>query len=421
MLGSNKDGIINIDLSVINSIQVNRIVCIGSTAANGRLRIYFSKSCAYRKTSCNSEKDSLYLLVCKLLPQEVKGSLLAEDELLQNNSKAYSMSGTVNMYILVKEENINPFLKEVYYKILSKKQLIFDNLNTYGICVLARVINNKSHDSFDEFKALQSVEMLANAEYRSYDLEEKNIIKEKSLQNYEIFSRTLNHIGGITINKVTCIGNTEFPDNYLRVYTNNKKRKDKVLPCETSLFMFTCKVPSHIVKADTILTGILTVLKSSIIPKRGDSLFFTVFLLVFKDKLTTFLDEVYYNEKSYNVTNLNEYGKVVLAYPAYPLEANISSKKNCFPWEIKILKELGILESAMESRLMILGDDTPRTQLPSSESEVRNYSTFSSFQEEEEITHSGNISAFSTFRERVRTLFSNVRSNRIEYRNVNHQ
>ncbi|WDM84911.1 DUF3023 domain-containing protein [Ehrlichia sp. JZT12] len=421
MLSSHKNGIINIDLSVINDIKVDKVICIGSTAANGRLRIYFSKSCAHRKFECNSRKDSLFLLACKLLSQEVKGSLLAEDELLQNNSEAYGMSGTVNMYILVREENMGSFLREVYYKILSKEKLIFDNLGMYGTCVLARAVNNKSNDSFDEYKALQSVEMLANAEYRSYDLEEKDIKKEQSLQNYKIFSKTLNRIGGMTINKVTCIGNTESSDNYLRVYVNNKKRKDKVLPCGTSLFMFTCKVPSNVVKEDTILTGISAELKrSSIIPKRGNSLFFIVFLLVFKDTLCRFF-EIYTQQKSYNVSNLGQYGKVVLAYP---LQDNISSKKNCLPWEIETLKELRILESAMESRLIILGDHESRIQLFSSENGVGNYSSFSSFQQEEkeEITHRNDGGgAFSTFKERVCTLFSNVRSNRIEYRNVNHQ
>ncbi|WDM84913.1 DUF3023 domain-containing protein [Ehrlichia sp. JZT12] len=437
MLGSNKDGIINIDLSAINSIAVSQILCIGNTASDGKLRIYVSKNCAHRKTSCNSYKNSLFLLTCNSLPEEVKEVLIAENELLQNNSKAHGMSVTLNMYILVREENISLFLKEVYYKILSKKQLIFDNLGMYGTCVLARIVNTKY--SFNERKALQNVgnQLLASAEYRAYDLEEENIKKEKSFQNYEIFIRTLNSIEGTTINKVTCIGNTEFEDNHLKVYVNNKNQKNEVSPYGTSLFMFVCKVPHKVVKADTTLTGISLGFKkrSSTTSRKSDSLFFIVFLLVFKDTLCTFLHEVYNNKKSCNIINPSKYGKVVLAYP---LQDNIPSNLHCLPWEAEIIKELGILESAVESRLIILDgnesrtqlssagsevrdDDTLRTRLLSSENEVRNYSTFSSFQEEEEITHSGNSGTFSKFRERVRTLFSNVRHNRIEYRNLNHQ
>ncbi|WDM84909.1 hypothetical protein K6025_03365 [Ehrlichia sp. JZT12] len=76
----------------------------------------------------------------------------------------------------------------------------------------------------------------------------------------------------------------------------------------------------------------------------------------------------------------------------------------------------------MESRLIILGENEPKTLLLSSENQLGNYSSFSSFQEEEAaITTSSNGSAFSTLRERVSTLFNNVKPSQVGHRNVNHQ
>ncbi|WDM84908.1 DUF3023 domain-containing protein [Ehrlichia sp. JZT12] len=410
MLGSNKDGIIDVDLAVINSIKIYRILCIGSTTAKGKLRVYFSKNSANRKFSCNSCKNSLFLLVGKLLTQESKKSLLSEDELLQNSSEVYCTSGKVNMYILVDIDNIHDFLKEVYYKVLRKDQRIFDNLATYGVCVLARVVRNRllGHDSFDEYSALKSVKnkLLANAEYRSYDLEEENIIKEKALQNYGIFSRTINRIDGITIQQVKCIGNTEPGEHRLRVYLT-KNRKDQVLAYGTSLFVFRCKVPLNVVKNNVTLNEILLGLKSrSIISRKNPGLSFIVFLLVFEDKLCKFLHEVCIQSERCDVDDLRQYGKVVLAYPS---KSSTPLKKNCLLWDLKILKELGILDSLTKSRLVILG-----------ENKVANHSPFNSFYEEE-TTHGSSGAPFSMLKERVSTLFNNVKSSRIGYRNVNHQ
>ncbi|WDM84910.1 DUF3023 domain-containing protein [Ehrlichia sp. JZT12] len=333
MLGSNKYGIINLDLAATdNNIRVNRIVCIGNTTSDGKLRIYFSKDCANRKSSCKSHKNSLFLLVCNLLPKKATASLLSEDELSQNNSTIYYTSRTVNMYFLVMTEKINAFLLEVHSKVLRKEKLIFNNLDMYGICVLAREVRNTllGNDSFDECKALQSVknQLLANAEYRSYDVEEKDIIKEKSLHTYAIFARAIDLVKGIIIEEVKCIGNTEPGDYNLRVYIN-KNRKEKILPIGTSLFILVCKVPHDVIKISPTLNEIFLRAKSnSLISRIINELFFMVFLLVFENKLPKFLYQLNTQQKSSNVVIPSEYGKVVFAYP---LRNSIKLKKIVYP------------------------------------------------------------------------------------------
>ncbi|WDM84906.1 DUF3023 domain-containing protein [Ehrlichia sp. JZT12] len=329
------------------------------------------------------------------------------------------------IYILVEKQYLDFFMKDIYYRALKNQKEVFSGLHNYASCLFARSTRIKNFNEHEAFKSLENP-LLVNAEYISYNLEEQNLVQEKVYQNYAIFTAAVSRAYGIEIQKTKCIGNTEVDRSCLRIYiTQNQKEDFFPLPCGTSLFVLRCKLQSGIVSTSLIFNEFSRGFKSSaVFPSKDNNLTFTVFLLVFSDKLENFLHNIHTREKSYICPyKLSSYGQVVLASPlkSYAPLSNMYTSK-----DIEVLNKLGILQNVIIPEFILLDKSMSKDQI-CPQQKVANNSSFGSMTKErqEEVVEeaeealSGNDSMFSKFRRSVSTLLSRQSFNNFGYREIN--
>ncbi|WDM84905.1 DUF3023 domain-containing protein [Ehrlichia sp. JZT12] len=253
MLGNNREELhnnnstISLELAFTCNIKVMKIWCIGNTEANGELNVYFSNDPAGREFSCNPRGASLFLLVCSLPDSEIEKIVPHEDDLSNSNSVCCSnlttRRNTVHMYFLIKEEDLEHFVRDVYFKILRGEQKCFDNVGIYGHCIMTRLVKENlilgTDVQFDESNALKDtkIDTLLRAKYISYDSQKEEIRNKKSLEDYKIYGQIINNCGSIIVKKAKCIGNTDSQSQVLKIYVT-KNLKKLILFRVESLYLF---------------------------------------------------------------------------------------------------------------------------------------------------------------------------------------